>query len=217
MVIEDEREQRGHMNITLQDDKNDYIIERKKSIASSVDGGIPDQDKQQREREAKYKNAKAPFFKVFMQMRPEWSLILVGLVGCIMTGALFPCLALVLGKVFAVLVDPETIQHPPGPMDGANLYAFLFVICAIGGFIGFVLQIGGFEMAGERYTERLRSKMFAAFMRQEAGFFDEERNSMGALTSMLAADAKNVNDMITKVMGEIGNVIFTAITGMCPM
>ncbi|KAI7885366.1 P-loop containing nucleoside triphosphate hydrolase protein [Lichtheimia hyalospora FSU 10163] len=213
VVIEDEQEPRDHMNITLQDDKNDYIIERKKSIASSVDGGVPDQDKQQREREAKYKNVKAPFFKVFMQMRPEWSLILVGLVGCIMTGALFPCLALVLGKVFAVLVDPEAIQHPPGPMDGANLYAFLFVICAIGGFIGFVLQIGGFEMAGERYTERLRAKMFAAFMRQEAGFFDEERNSMGALTSMLAADAKNVNDMITKVMGEIGNVIFTAITG----
>ncbi|KAI9317609.1 P-loop containing nucleoside triphosphate hydrolase protein [Dichotomocladium elegans] len=154
--------------------------------------------------------AKNPIFNVLMQMRPEWPLMCIGLIGCVFTGAVFPCCAMVLGKVFGVLVDP-TLGLGDGPMEGANLYAFLFLICAIGGFIGQVLQTASFESAGERYTERLRARLFRAYMKQEIGFYDMVENNVGALTSMLALDAKNVNDMVTKAMGEIFSVICTGI------
>lgn len=199
--------------------KHDLSIRRlstKHSMASSVEGGIPDEMrelKKEREREEKYKHVRTPFFKVLKQMRPEWPLICVGLIGCLLSGAAFPVSALLLGRVFSVLVDPATRSTVPGPMEGSNLYAFLFLICGIGVFIGFLLQLGSFEVAGERYTERLRSKLFAALMKQEIAFYDEEDNSTGALTSTLAVDAKNVNDMITKVLGDIGSVVFSTIVG----
>lgn len=65
--------------------------------------------------------------------------------------------------------------------------------------LGFSTQIASFEVAGERYTERLRAAIFRAYCKQEIGFFDDEDNSMGALTSKLAIDSKNVNEMVTKV------------------
>ncbi|KAI7880111.1 putative ABC transporter protein [Lichtheimia hyalospora FSU 10163] len=216
-----------HDNSTIEEDKeedqaqdnSDLNIRRlstKQSIASSVEGGIPhemNELKKEREREEKYKKVRTPFFKVLKQMRPEWPLICVGLVGALFSGAAFPVSALLLGRVFSVLVDPATMTTVPGPMEGSNLYAFLFLICGIGVFLGFLLQLGSFEIAGELYTERLRSKMFAAYMKQEIAFFDQEDNSTGALTSTLAVDAKNVNDMITKVLGDIWSVVFSAIVG----
>ena len=54
------------------------------------------------------------------------------------------------------------------------------------------IQISCFTIAGERLTARLRSRTFRAMLRQEIGWFDEERNSTGALTTRLANDAGQV-------------------------
>jgi ATP-binding cassette subfamily B (MDR/TAP) protein 1 len=50
-------------------------------------------------------------------------------------------------------------------------------------------------------------------MRQEVGFYDDEDNSLGALTSKLAIDSKNVNELVTKTWGDITQIIVTAIVG----
>ena len=47
-------------------------------------------------------------------------------------------------------------------------------------------------MSGENLTSRLRSLSFRAMLRQEMGWFDEEMNSTGALTTRLANDAGQV-------------------------
>ncbi|KAI9317560.1 putative ABC transporter protein [Dichotomocladium elegans] len=191
------RQSTKHSNVSSMNDRKEELKE----------------DRLQKEREAKFKGARAPFFKVLMQMRPEWNILAVGLIGCTICGAVFPCSALVLGRVFGVLVDP-TLGLGDGPMEGANLYAFLFVVCAIAILFGQIFQIGAFECAGEYYTERLRGRLFRAYMRQEVGFYDSEGNNIGALTSMLALDAKNVNDLITKVLGEVFSVIFSLVAGL---
>ena len=49
-----------------------------------------------------------------------------------------------------------------------------------------------FSVSGENLTSRLRSLSFRAMLRQEMGWFDEERNSTGALTTRLANDAGQV-------------------------
>ena len=49
-----------------------------------------------------------------------------------------------------------------------------------------------FDVAGETLTARLRSLSFKAMLRQEIGWYDEERNSTGALTTRLASDAGQV-------------------------
>ena len=41
-------------------------------------------------------------------------------------------------------------------------------------------------------TERIRSRLFKAMLRQEMGWFDEEKHSTGALTTRLSEDAAQV-------------------------
>ncbi|OBZ86718.1 Multidrug resistance protein 2 [Choanephora cucurbitarum] len=168
--------------------------------------------KDKKEKSKRPKNVRAPIGKVLRQMRPEWHFIAIGTAGAALAGTCFPLFALIFGRVINILVIPN--PEPPGPMEGANLYAFIFCVIGVGTLIGFTLQVSSFEIAGERYTRRLRSSIFHAFMRQEIGYFDEKDNSLGALTAKLAIDSKNVNELITKTWGDIAHIISTAITGL---
>ena len=54
------------------------------------------------------------------------------------------------------------------------------------------MQVFCFSVAGENLTSRLRSRSFRAMLRQEISWFDDERNSSGALTTRLSGDAGQV-------------------------
>ena len=53
-------------------------------------------------------------------------------------------------------------------------------------------QILAFNISGENLTSRMRSLAFKAMLRQEIGWFDQDRNSSGALTTRLADDAAKI-------------------------
>lgn len=156
---------------------------------------------------------KAPIGKIIKQMRPEWPLLFIGSIGALIAGAIFPAFAYVIARAIGSLVAPVN-QVAPGPLEGANLWSFLFLMFAIIAFIGYFTQMTSFEIAGERYTERLRAAVFRAYMKQEIGYFDQDDHSIGALTSKLALDSKNVNELVTKVWGDIVQIASTAVTGM---
>ena len=159
------------------------------------------------------KKQDAPVKRVLQQMRPEWKLIALGIFGAAIAGSVFPIYSFVFSKVIATISLPgEEIN--PGPMQGANFYAFLFLILGIAAFIGFGTQTLSFEIAGELYTKRLRGNIFKAYMRQEIGFFDREENNAGALTAKLAVDARNVNEMVTKVWGDVTQLIVAICVGL---
>ena len=44
-------------------------------------------------------------------------------------------------------------------------------------------------MSGENLTSRIRSILFKAMLRQEIGWYDDERNSTAALATKLSHDA----------------------------
>ncbi|KAM3581172.1 hypothetical protein VKS41_006610 [Umbelopsis sp. WA50703] len=166
-----------------------------------------------KEKESKKANLKrnAPVLRVARMMRPEWPLIFLGICGAAAAGVIFPAYALIFSRVIIIL-QQNPVWEPP--FQGPNLYAFIFVVLGVGAFFAFATQVICFEIAGERYTERLRAETFEAMLKQEIGFFDEEANSLGALTSRLATDAANVNQLITKVWGDVAQLCVTAITGL---
>ena len=55
-----------------------------------------------------------------------------------------------------------------------------------------LLQTHLFSLAGVRLTARLRVAAFSAMLRQEVGWFDEEKNSVGTLCARLSGDASSV-------------------------
>jgi ATP-binding cassette subfamily B (MDR/TAP) protein 1 len=179
------------------------------------DGGEIDayELKRLKEKESKKENLKknAPVTRVAQMMRPEWHLILFGILGASAAGVIFPAYALIFSRVI-IMLQQNPVWEPP--FQGPNLYAFIFVLLGIGAFIAFSTQVICFEIAGERFTKRLRALTFEAMLKQEIGFFDEESHSLGALTSRLATDAANVNQLITKVWGDVAQLCVTAITGL---
>lgn len=64
------------------------------------------------------------------------------------------------------------------------------------------LQGYAFSKSGELLTRRLRRLGFHAMLGQEIGWFDDHRNSPGALTTRLATDASQVQGVSNGLDGE---------------
>ncbi|KAI9330699.1 putative ABC transporter protein [Zopfochytrium polystomum] len=160
------------------------------------------------------RSQKAPMMRVLKIMRAEWHLLGYGLLGAGIAGAVSPIMAYVLTRALVGLYADQIAGSLPPAFQGTNLYAFSFVILAIGVLFGLGTQILSFETAGAAMTRRLRNMAFASIMRQEGGFFDQEGNSLGALTTALATEASSVGDMVTKVWGDVAQIVCTAIAGL---
>ncbi len=68
-----------------------------------------------------------------------------------------------------------------------------------------------FSISGEYLTTRLRSASFKAVLRQEISWFDQERNSTGALTTRLADDAAQVQGATGARLGTLIETMLTMI------
>lgn len=164
------------------------------------------------EEDEKMKKLKAPLYRVWMLMKPEWSYVALGCFGAAIAGTIFPLFGMIFAKISTLLLDESKID--PGPFQGANLFSFLFLIIGIVAFIAFFIQFLGLETAGASMTKRIRSLYFKSLMRQEVGFFDEEGHSLGALTSRMATDASKVSELVTKVSGDVVQLVVTLCTGL---
>ncbi|KAI9321889.1 P-loop containing nucleoside triphosphate hydrolase protein [Dichotomocladium elegans] len=153
---------------------------------------------------------KVPIRKIIMEMRGEWSLLTLGTAGAMLAGAVHPVSAYIFAKYIAALLSDEN-SVAPDPLSGTNLYGFLFGMFGVAALLGFGLEMSIFEIVGERYTERLRSKIFKSYLKQEIGYYDN--HTVGALTAKLAVDARNVNELVTTVPRDVVHVISTAVAG----
>ncbi|KAG8443194.1 hypothetical protein GDO86_011850 [Hymenochirus boettgeri] len=127
------------------------------------------------------------FLKVMRINKPEWPYFVVGVICAMINGATQPAFAIIFSKIVGVFGgEKEEVRSK------SSMYSLLFL--ALGGisFITFFLQGYTFGKAGEILTMRLRLLTFKAMLRQEIGWFDDTKNSTGALTTRLASDASQV-------------------------
>uniref|UniRef100_A0A671LMY3 ABC-type xenobiotic transporter n=1 Tax=Sinocyclocheilus anshuiensis TaxID=1608454 RepID=A0A671LMY3_9TELE len=103
------------------------------------------------------------FLTVLKLNKPEWPYMVVGVLCATINGGMQPAFAVIFSKIII------TKQN-----------------CALI-FVGFC-----FGKAGEILTMRLRFKAFNAMMRQDLSWYDNTKNSVGALTTRLAADTAQV-------------------------
>uniref|UniRef100_A0A671WWP5 ATP-binding cassette, sub-family B (MDR/TAP), member 4 n=1 Tax=Sparus aurata TaxID=8175 RepID=A0A671WWP5_SPAAU len=100
----------------------------------------------------------------------EWPYILVGTLCAMINGAMQPVFAIIFSKIISV--------------------GYLWYLCTK----KVTLMFHGFcfGKSGEILTLKLRLKAFTSMMRQDLGWFDNHKNSVGALTTRLATDAAQV-------------------------
>ncbi|XP_018422366.1 PREDICTED: multidrug resistance protein 1A-like, partial [Nanorana parkeri] len=127
------------------------------------------------------------FFQVLKLNKPEWPYFVVGVICAIINGGTRPAFSIIFSRIIGVFAgQADEIRSK------SNFFSLMFV--ALGGisFVTFFLQGFTFGKAGEILTKRLRLLTFKAMLRQEIGWFDDSKNSTGALTTRLASDASKV-------------------------
>jgi ATP-binding cassette subfamily B (MDR/TAP) protein 1 len=153
----------------------------------------------------------APIARVFGLQKPETPFLIVGSIGAAINGAVMPLFSLVFStllSIFAKVDKPNELRHD------ANFWAAMFLVIAVVAFLAHLAQQGFFILSGERLTKRLRTMVFTHLLEQEIGFFDEDDNNTGALTSQLATDATKVEGLTGSLMGSIIQSISNVIVGL---
>ncbi|OQR90269.1 ATP-binding Cassette (ABC) Superfamily [Achlya hypogyna] len=139
-----------------------------------------------------------PMSRVWKLSAPESGYVILGSLGAVVNGAIFPVWGVLLTKVtvlffnYALSADEMKTQ--------ASHWALGFVGLGVAFCLSVVVQNYGFAVVAERLTRRLRFMGFKAMLHQDVGWFDLETNSSGALTTRLATDTAMIMAMTSETL-----------------
>ncbi|XP_029941978.1 bile salt export pump-like isoform X2 [Salarias fasciatus] len=143
----------------------------------------------------------APVARILKYNAPEWPYMLFGSFGAAINGGVNPVYALLFSQILATF----SITDPDVQTREINNICTFFVMVGVVSFFTQMLQGYAFSKSGELLTRRLRRLGFHAMLGQEIGWFDDHRNSPGALTTRLATDASQVQGATGSQIGMIVN------------
>ncbi|XP_019778904.2 bile salt export pump isoform X2 [Tursiops truncatus] len=149
----------------------------------------------------------APVRRILKVNAPEWPYMLVGAVGAAVNGTVTPFYAFFFSQILGIFSVPDK-EEQRSQIHGVCLF---FVAIGCVSFCTQFLQGYAFAKSGELLTKRLRKLGFRAMLGQDIGWFDDLRNSPGALTTRLATDASQVQGAAGSQIGMMVNS-FTNIT-----
>uniref|UniRef100_A0A673MME9 ATP-binding cassette, sub-family B (MDR/TAP), member 11b n=1 Tax=Sinocyclocheilus rhinocerous TaxID=307959 RepID=A0A673MME9_9TELE len=155
--------------------------------------GLPDDDSEEVE--------PAPVARILKYNAPEWPYMLFGSFGAAVNGGVNPVYALLFSQILATFSMPDPVEQRR-EINGICLF---FVVVGLVSFFTQLLQGYAFSKSGELLTRRLRCLGFQAMLGQEIAWFDDHRNSPGALTTRLATDASQVQGATGSQIGMIVN------------
>ncbi|XP_047550293.1 ATP-dependent translocase ABCB1 isoform X3 [Lutra lutra] len=144
------------------------------------------------------------FWRILKLNITEWPYFVVGIFCAIINGGLQPAFSVIFSRIIGVFTrdeDPETRRQ------NSNMFSLLFLVLGIISFITFFLQGFMFGKAGEILTKRLRYMVFRSMLRQDVSWFDDPKNTTGALTTRLANDAAQVKGIATEAIENFRTVV----------
>ncbi|XP_069552097.1 ATP-dependent translocase ABCB1 [Brachyistius frenatus] len=170
------------------------VFRRKSTRGSSVTASEGEKEEKEKLTDGKDKTEEdehvppVSFLKVMRLNISEWPFILVGTICAIINGVMQPLFAIIFSKIITVFAEPdkEVVR------EKATFFSLMFVVIGGSSFITMFLQGFCFGRSGEFLTLKLRLCAFKSMMRQDLSWFDDPKNSVGALTTRLATDAAQV-------------------------
>ncbi|XP_076158770.1 bile salt export pump isoform X1 [Alosa pseudoharengus] len=143
----------------------------------------------------------APVSRILKYNAPEWPYMLFGSIGAAINGGVNPVYSLLFSQILATFTMPDATEQ----RNAINGICLFFVLVGLISFFTQMLQGYAFSKSGELLTRRLRRLGFQAMLGQEIGWFDDHKNSPGALTTRLATDASQVQGATGSQIGMIVN------------
>ncbi|KAM9310241.1 ATP-dependent translocase ABCB1-like [Pholidichthys leucotaenia] len=190
------------------------LFRRKSNRGSSFAGseGVKEETKNKNEDEADEDEDVAPasVFRVMRLNISEWPFILVGTICAIINGVIQPVFAILFSKIVTVFAN----QDKDFVRERANFFSLMFFVIGGVSFVTMFLQGFCFGKSGEVLTMKLRLWAFKAMLRQDLGWFDHPKNSVGALTTRLATDAAQVQGAAGVRLATLGQNFANMGTGL---
>uniref|UniRef100_A0A3Q2Y0N1 Bile salt export pump n=1 Tax=Hippocampus comes TaxID=109280 RepID=A0A3Q2Y0N1_HIPCM len=143
----------------------------------------------------------APVARILKYNVPEWPYMLFGSLGAAVNGGVNPVYSLLFSQILATF----SVTDPVAQRKEIDSICLFFVMVGVVSFFTQMLQGYAFSKSGELLTRRLRRLGFHAMLGQEIGWFDDHKNSPGALTTRLATDASQVQGATGSQIGMIVN------------
>ncbi|KAJ7550909.1 hypothetical protein O6H91_07G124500 [Diphasiastrum complanatum] len=149
--------------------------------------------------------------------RPEAPILMLAVAATAVLGAVFP----VFGFVFANAISSFFETNHMKLRKTANFWAGIFVLMGVIYQVFSPIKECGFSRAGNRLIRRVCNLIFDKVLRQEIGWFDDNRNSSGAISGRLSTDVaylqmkySNMNTRSKVVHDEANNVAHNAISNI---
>ncbi|KAF2157400.1 multidrug/pheromone exporter, ABC superfamily [Myriangium duriaei CBS 260.36] len=141
--------------------------------------------------------------------RKEWYFLVIGCLGCIITGGAEPVAAVFFAKSISALSLPPS-QY--GELRSqANFWSLMYLMLAFVIFIAYSIHGTAFAFCSERLIRRARDSSFRYMLRQDMAFFDQEKNSAGALSAFLSTEATHLAGISGVTLGTILTTLTTLI------
>lgn len=172
---------------------------------------VPYKEQEQDYNEEDEFSKSSTFGRLLVIAYPEWLALFVSILAGILAGASYPAFAIILGELYSTMSERDAQVI----IDNTNKLTISLLVIGIITGLACALQTHLVNWSGIKFASRIRSMVFAAIMQQEIGWYDEECNSVGALTSRIAGDTANVQGAIGYPMSGIVQSIATVILGMC--
>uniref|UniRef100_A0A4W6DJ25 Bile salt export pump n=1 Tax=Lates calcarifer TaxID=8187 RepID=A0A4W6DJ25_LATCA len=153
----------------------------------------------------------APVARILRYNIPEWPYMLFGSFGAAINGGVNPVYSLLFSQILATF----SVTDPVAQRKEIDSICLFFVMVGVVSFFTQMLQGYAFSKSGELLTRRLRRLGFHAMLGQEIGWFDDHRNSPGALTTRLATDASQVQGATGSQIGMIVNSLTNIGVAIC--
>ncbi|KAL4916752.1 P-loop containing nucleoside triphosphate hydrolase protein [Aspergillus aurantiobrunneus] len=133
--------------------------------------------------------------------RPERYVMGLGLVLSLFAGGVQPAQSVLLAKAVNAISIPVTesgrLRHE------TNFWASMFLMTGLVTIFLFGSQGVLFAFSAEKLIRRARSSTFRVLLGQDISFFDEEENTTGSLTTVLASDIKNLAGISGATLGTL--------------
>ncbi|KAM0921300.1 hypothetical protein ACQ4PT_006947 [Festuca glaucescens] len=151
---------------------------------------------------------KAPMGRLARLNKPEIHIILLGSLAAAVHGVLFPMFGVMIASAI------KTFYAPPDKLrKDSSFWALMCVVLGILSIISIPAELFLFGIAGGKLIERICSMSFRSIVHQEVAWFDDPKNSSGALGARLSVDALNVRRLVGDNLALTVQIIATLITG----
>ncbi|XP_072037231.1 ATP-dependent translocase ABCB1-like [Amphiura filiformis] len=140
--------------------------------------------------------------KIMKLNSPESLYIVIGTIASAVAGAVSPVYAYLFSRIIATFA----IQDRDELNEQIAFLCGMFIVLATAALISNVIHTAAFGKSGEELTLRLRHLSFKAMLRQNIAWFDDDRNSIGILTTKLSTETSEVKGITGVRIGFIFQV-----------